>query len=450
MYRTRFAAVLTAAAAGLVLAACSDSSDSPTSPMVSSPATGAVISCTSTAFNNARNFARAYFVNANGVNTQNNAVAKIDAMQAASGVTRTERAFDVIAMVAAGTNVKAGEEAAGSSLMNFLAGCGGLGLSDPIDWTGALGPQGALAVVGTGANVSAPVEAEDLFSAVAPPGTKTWSRWLRLPDSDFPDPRAIVFGAPFNVTSNLSPEVEIGTRGFDWNVLPPRPFPFGRDADDDGFFGICVASATTERVQNNHPSGTSITAGILGTPDPLNDPIDLTCDGFQDNGQPVQNVGLFRRVMNALSPQPAYAAAALLTRKTGGTPGGFSRHFVVKPNALKVTIGTIRDAFVGADLNGTDGVKVTVTTIPPGNPPPAGVPLQSAEVLIDVAGNNGRPAGFIPATGLTNEFGEVVFKGLKILSAGGYTASATVKDGGLAGQAEVSGLSNQFHIKNKK
>ena len=155
--------------------------------------------------------------------------------------------------------------------------------------------------------------------------------------------------------------------------------------------------------------------------------------------------------MNALSPQPAYAAA-LLRKKTGGTPGGFSRHFVVKPTALKVTVGTIGNATVGANLNGTAGVTVTVTTIPPATPcgRPAGVPLQLAEVTIDIAGNNGRPANFIPTTGLTNEFGEVVFKGLKLFSAGGYIAKATVTDGGLAGQAPVSGLSNQFHIKNKK
>jgi hypothetical protein len=178
----------------------------------------------------------------------------------------------------------------------------------------------------------------------------------------------------------------------------------------------------------------------------------LSCEGFDDDGQPVPTLGLFRRVMNALSPQPAYAAA-LLGRKTGGTPGGFSRHFVVKPTQLKVSIGTISNTTVGANLNGAAGVKVTVRTIPPapagGGPPPLGVPLQLAGITIDVAGNNGRPAGFIPQTSLTNEFGEVVFTGLKIFSAGGYIASATVTDGGLT-EDPVTGFSNQFHIKNKK
>ena len=282
-------------------------------------------------------------------------------------------------MVAAGVNVKAGEEAAGSSLMNFIGGCGNLGLSDPIDWTGALGPQGALAVRG---DVSDPVYAKDRFSAVAPPADKSWSDWLRLPDATFPDKRAIVFGAPFNVTSSLSPEVEIGSRGFDWNVLPSRPFPFGTSADDDGFFGICVASSSTERIQNNH---SSTIQGILGSYDPGDPPLGLTCEGFTAGGQPVA-VGLLRRVIDVLSPQPAYAAA-LLGRKTGGTPGGFSRHFVVKPTTLKVTIGTIRDANVGAALNGSTGITVTVTTIPPGNPTPPGVRSNTKMQGAKVSGN---------------------------------------------------------------
>ena len=441
MQHIRFTAVLTAAAAGLVLAACSDSSDSPTSPMVATEATGAVISCNNSAFNNARGFARTYFVNSSTVNTQNTAVGLIDQMQAASGATRTARALDVVAMVAAGINVKPGTDAAGSSLLNFLGGCGLLGLSDPIDWTGAIGPQGALAVVG---NNSDPVYAEDRFSAVAPPEGKTWAEWLRLTAST--DFRAIVFGAPFDVTSNLSPEVEIGARGFDWNVLPERPFPFGTDENDDGFFGICVASSSTERIENNH---SATIKGILGSYDPGEPPLGLTCEGFTDEGQPVATVGLFRRMMNALGPQPAYAAA-LLGKKTGGTPGGFSRHFVVKPNALKVTVQKINDANVGANLNNPSGVKVTVTTIPPGTPTPPGVPLQLAEITISVSGNNGLPASFSGVnTALTDEFGIAVFSDLKLFSAGGYVLKATLTGGGL-NEEVVFGLSNQFHIKNKK
>ena len=408
MHRTRFAAVLTAAA-GLALAACGESTDSPTSPMVAGPVTAAVISCNNQAFNNARGFARTYFVNSSSVNTKNIATGLIEEMQAATGATRTARALDVVAMVAAGVNVQPGEEAAGSSLLNFLAGCGGLGLSDPIDWTGALGPQGALAVVG---NTSDPVYAKDLFSAVAPPESKTWSEWLRLTAST--SFRAIVFGAPFTVTQNLSPEEEVGSRGFDWNVLPTRPFPFGTDPDDDGFFGICVASSSTERIQNNHSS--SIT-GILGSYDPGDPPLELTCEGFTDIGQPV-SISLLQRVMNALSPQPAYAAA-LLGKKTGGTPGGFSRHFVVIPNALRVAVGRIADTKVKTALNGSNGITVTVTTS-------QGVPVQLTEVTLTIAGNNGTPAKFNgPHSALTNEFGVATFQGLTLSSAGGYILKAT-------------------------
>ena len=126
MHRTRFAAGLTAAAVGLVLVACNESSDSPTSPMVVGPSTAAVISCNNQAFNNARGFARTYFTNSSTVNTKNIATGLIDEMQAASGAARTAKALDVVEMVVAGVNVVAGQEAAGSSLLNFLAGCGGL------------------------------------------------------------------------------------------------------------------------------------------------------------------------------------------------------------------------------------------------------------------------------------------------------------------------------------
>ena len=450
MHRTRFAAGLTAAAAGLVLAACSDSSDSsPTSPMVASPETGAVITCNNTTFNNARNFARTYFVNSGGVSTQNTAVGYIDAIQGASGstaaATRAANAFNLFGLVQAGVNVAANQQAAGSSMLNIVGQCAGL-MSSDIDWTGALGSQGAFAVVGNGSsNVAGPVYAKDLFSAVAPPA-KGWSAWLRLPAAGLPDARAVVAGAPFNVTPSLSPEAEVGTRGFDWFVIPERPFPFGTLADDDGFFQICVDSdiTTTERVQNNHPTITGTIPGVLGTPNPANDPIALTCEGFENNGQPVQTVGLFRRVLNALAPQPAYAAA-LLGKKTGGTPGGFSRHFVVKPTALNVTVETVKDANVGATLNqGDNGITVTVTTA-------AGVPLQRAGLTISVFGNNGQPANLGGTHNLvTDEFGVAVFTNLKLFSAGGYVLKVEVTSGGLAGQAPVSGVSNQFHIKNKK
>jgi hypothetical protein len=239
--------------------------------------------------------------------------------------------------------------------------------------------------------------------------------------------------------------MEVGTRGFDWNVLPPRNFPFGTDEDDDGFFGICVSSSSTERVQNNH--STSIT-GILGAYEPGDPPLGLTCDTFTDDGQP-QTIGLLRRALDLLSPQPAYAVA-LAGKKTGGTPGGFSRHFVVKPNALKVTVGTIGNANVGATLNGSSGVTVTVRTIPPGSTTQTGVPVQLTEVTISVAGNNGVPANFSgDNTALTNEFGVATFTDLKLFSAGGYILTATLTDG-LNGLQPSSGFSNQFHIKNKK
>ena len=445
MSRPCFAAVLTAAA-GLVLAACSESSDSsPTSPMSARAGTAALSACNAPAFRDARGFARSLFE----MPTEGVAVDLIDDMEDSADPIRTAKGLDLFELVALGTDV-VGTLEDGSNLLNIVAACSDLGLTADIDWTGPLGPQGALAVVGDGSdNESGSVYSKDFFSGVAPPGgPKDWSAWLRLPDNVppdlFPDPRAVVFGAPFDVSESDSPEVEVSARGFGWNVLPPRDFPFGRDDNDDGFVGLCVTSTGTDRVQNNHSA--TIT-GLLGVP--ASDPLSLlTCEDFDDAGRPPESIGMFRRVMDLLSPRPAYAAA-LVAGKTGGTAGGFSRHFVVKPNALQVKVETIKDANVQDFLNAPEGVKVTVTTIPP---PPAtvGVPLQRALLTAEIAGNNGLPANF---TGdkdvLTDEFGVAIFTDLQLFSAGGYTARFTVTDG-LNNLPQATGFSNAFHIKNKK
>ncbi len=429
-------AMAVATAAGLGLTACGDSRDSlPTSPQFARPAPPPSFACD---FGAAKGFARSYFRQP----TQNVVVDLINTMESAADPARTARGLDVFNAVAQPADV-IGSPEVGSSLLNSIAACGSLGATAAIDWTGALGLQGAFAVVGDGsANVSGPVYAKDLFSAVAPPAGKSWSGWLRLPNTGLPEARAVVYGAPFSVTSDLSPEQEIGSRGFDWSTLPARPFPFGNEANDDGFFGICVSSATTERIQNNHGVGIQ---GILGSYDPGNPPLELSCEGFSDDGQP-GTLGLLRRAMDLLSPRPAYAAT-LAGKGTGGTPGGYSRHFVVKPTALKVTVSRVKDGKVAQTLNAPDGITVTVATVPPNNQ--TGVALQLVAVTIEIAGNNGVPANFTGTkTILTNESGVATFSDLQLFSAGGYTLRAFTTDG-LAGLPATEGLSNAFHIKNK-
>jgi hypothetical protein len=41
--------------------------------------------------------------------------------------------------------------------------------------------------------------------------------------------------------------------------------------------------------------------------------------------------------MEALVPQPLFAAALATAKKTIGTPGGFSKSFVVNPTAISMT-----------------------------------------------------------------------------------------------------------------
>ena len=418
--------VALAAASGIALAACSESRDSfPTSPQFKPSPPGFVCD-----LNNATLLARQYFAQP----TQNQVVALIGAMEppASAGV-RTARGLDVFERVALGTDV-VGTTQIGSDLLNAIGACSSLNQTAPIDWLGPLGPQGGFAVVGAG---SEPVFSRDGFSAVAPPAGSSWSAWLDLPDleQNLPDSRAAVYGAPFPVTSGLSPEAVFGARGFDWSTLPVRPFPL----NGDGFLGICIGLGATGRIQNNHSDAATTLQGILGLADPDDVPFALLCTGFDDSGNPL-TTGLFRRVIDALAPQPLFAAAGTTPPKIV-TPGGWSKNFGVTPTGLQMAfVLQPEDGLVGQTLAPVEVQVVTVNNLP----------VQNVGVTIDVLANLGQPAQLSGTlTRKTNEFGIARFDDLKIFSAGGYSYHATTSDG-RGGLQPAQATSTMFHVKNKK
>jgi hypothetical protein len=263
---------------------------------------------------------------------------------------------------------------------------------------------------------SDPVFAKDNFSAVAPPANTTWSVWLGLPTTELPDPRAVVYGAPFPVTPDLSPETTFGARGFDWSTLAARGFPLNRD----GFLGLCVGSADADRIQNNHVRSPTITfKGVLGLPAQTT-PFSLACTGFDANGN-VLTVALLRRVMEALVPQPLFAAAFATAKKTIGTPGGFSKSFVVNPTAISMTFeNRPSDRLVGQTLS---SVTVKAET-------GLGLPMQNVGVTIEAKTNLGQPAQLSGTlTQSTDETGKVTYSDLKLFSAGGYAFHAFTTSG---------------------
>ncbi len=419
--------VAAAAVVGIALTACSDSRESiPTSPDFKPGSPG--FTCD---FNAAAGLARSYFAQP----TQNVAVGKINEMAGTTDpAVRTARGLDVFELVAAGVDV-VGTTQVGSDLLNVIGACSRLGQKAAIDYTAALGPQGAFAVRGAS---STPVRSKDDFSGVAPPAGMTWSQWLGLPApdpnpaKDLPDPRAAIYGAPFPVTNDLSPETEVGARGFDWNTLPVAPnFPL----NGDGFLALCVGSTTADRIQNNHVEDNAPIPGVLGVA--TDSPFSLNCTGFDDSGTPLAS-GLLRRVLDVLTPEPLYAAA--LGKVTIGTPGGFSHHFVVSPSAILLDIGPVSDGFVGREL---DDLTVTATT-------GLGVPMQRIGLKIEVQTNNGVPAALDGTlTRITDEFGVATFDDLVLNSAGGYNWHVFTESG-TAGISDAEATSPTFHIKNKK
>jgi hypothetical protein len=408
-----------ALAVGVILTACSESRESsPTEPSFKPTPSGFVCNLST-----ATSQARAYFAQP----TQGDVVALVGQIGTSStAADSTARVLDVFEKVAAGVDV-VGTALEGSALLNAIGPCGQLGQTATIDWTGALGAQGGFAVRG-GSN--APVISKDQFSAVAPPTGKTWSAWLGLPATGLPDARAVVYGAPFTVTPDLSPETEFGARGFDWSTLPVAPnFPL----TGDGALELCVGSSTADRIQNNHVGSIPLN-GVLG----LGGSSLLTCNGFDANGNVVTS-SLFRRVIDALAPQPLYAAA-FGTRRTVGTPGGFSKSFVVDPTAITLTFGPLKDGFVNTVI---PSFTVTATT-------GAGVPMQNITISIINATNNGVPAQLDgPKNQITNEFGVATFSDLILHSAGGYVWHVTTS-AGTDGIGDATQASPTFHIKNKK
>jgi hypothetical protein len=304
----------------------------------------------------------------------------------------------------------------------------------------AIGPkeifetEGAFAIRG-GDSDARPVYSHDDFSAMAPPTGPieyaTWSEWLGLPDANFPDARAIIYGTKFSV-GNISDEQEFGATGFDWNSLPVRPFP--RPAD--GLLGLCVGSSNSDRIQSNHGTGQNTAEGILGLVNPSLAPLLLTCGDFNQDGSPKNPTGLLGRALDIVSPQPLFAAVAV--GGTGGKVRGYSQKFVVL-----VTKAALRfeqqpsGTRIGAPI--TPAIEVEART-------ENGTPIQNMGITLDLRSNLGVPSNFQgTATQTTNHLGIATFGDIVVNSSGTYRIRAFATDGD-EGMTVSEVLSDQFFI----
>ena len=434
MHRQSVLALATSAA--LALAACGDSP----APLATDgelaqvrPGTGATCNTS-----DAKNKTRSHF----GQPTQNQIAGPgglIDLLIAStSPADSTRYGFDVLERVELAENV-VGTSQTALDLVNSILPCMQVGATS-VGPKGIFESGGAFAIRGGPVGATPfmdkrPVYSHNGFSAVAPPTEPadydTWSEWLGLPDDDFPDPRAIIFGTEFTV-GNISNELEVGAKGFDWNTLPVRQFP--RPAD--GLLGLCVGNSNSDRIQSNHGTGQNLEEGILGFINSSLAPLSLTCTGFNPDGSPKSSASLLRRTLDILSPQPLFAAVAV--GGTGGKVRGYSQKFVVL-----VTKAALRfeqqpsGARIGATI--TPAIEVEAKT-------ENGTPIQNMEIRLELRSNLGVPSSFEgTTTQTTDHLGIATFGNIVVNSSGTYRLRAFATDGD-EGMTVSEVLSDQFFI----
>lgn len=410
-------AMMGAVGVAALLVGCSESSDVATGPRyaTSAPTTS---SCNIT---QTKADARAYFPNS--VQTTVQALIKTmgDQNTAGNTVGATNTGFDIMTYVATAhrTSTAAGTALDGSNLTNDLLGCMAVGVIPPmpIDFTGALGPQGGYEVRGGSADAVTPVGALGKKSALQAPAATiaAWNTWV--------GGRVLFYGAP--ISNSFLTETPVGTRGYNWSTIPVRHTLVG-----NGLVGVCVASTNRDRLQKKDEVGIGIltvqdiqalvTAGVLDCTTQLASAV--------PSGLLPRLAGL---ALSIVTPQAAYAAA--LGGGTGGTLNGLSDIGVLDAGQVHLTMSFINDATTTTALG-----DITVTAT--GN---NGTVLPDVTITLLISGNSGS---YTPITTdrVTNAQGVATFSGIKIDKAGGYTLEASSN---FVGYDPAAVFSNLFHIK---
>jgi hypothetical protein len=408
-----------------LLVGCSESSDVATGPRYASNAP-TTSSCNIT---QTKADARAYFPNGSTVMNTVQALIKTMGDQFTAGNTAgaTNTGFDIMTYIASEHRAKAAANVDllaqyGSNLTNDLIRCMAVGVIPPmpIDFTGALGPQGGYEVRGGSADGTTPVGALGKKSALQKPDTTSWNAWV--------GGRVLFYGAPISNTPSFVKETPVTTLGYNWSTIPVRHTLFG-----DGLFGVCVSSSNhdRDRIETFHLDGTQPVHGVLL----LQSTLPLEQAGVLDCSTPltVAARGIMPRLaefaFNFIQPAPAYAAA--LGGGTGGTLNGLSDIGVVDAGQVNLTVST------PADQVSTLPIVDTVTALGRG-----GSPLPGVMITLLISGNSGSYTPITDSTA-TDVNGRAIFTKV-IDKPGGYTLEAT---GAFQGYPLASAFSNLFHIK---
>lgn len=429
--------------AGVLLLAlgCGDSSreSSPTSPDFAPSSTGCDLST-------ARGLVNSVFPNS-AKQTANNLLQAIQS--AGSGTAAaTNAGFDLFALIAANRPVNPENS---SAFVNAIIPCQDAGtVSLPIDFTGALGPNGAFEVRGGSAtNTAAAVSVDGAWGlepplnlSVTPVVRYTWDLITVTPQRFNPasnpaNKRFLVYGAPVAVEPDaFTTETLVGTV-FDWSTIPTLAFNPG------AVVGTCIVDDLTQQYLIQHHA-TANNGEIVPSATPSFCP-QATLTGSRDGSWSRYN--LAQRIFNIFRPQPLLAAA-LATRPPGGSIRNLSPSAAVNPGQITLLFeGQVADGSTGQALKFTDNQPVSVKVTPFGL-------TRMDGVLVKLIATTNFGATVV-ATGneVATEDGIATFPNLKINKAGGYRLIATIA---AFGQNNNTGFqfqsitSNGFNLKRSK
>jgi hypothetical protein len=396
--------------------ACSDKSDVNTSPDYVRGGAGFVCD-----FNVTKSDARGYVPSS----LQTQAQAALRTMSAAytagDKAQTTTLGFDFMRDYIAAVhdaNTAIGTPEVGSKLTNDLIACMDVGISDTVNFSGALGTVGGYQVRGGTGDATTPVTSLPKKAGLMPPSGTDYKTWV--------GERVLFYGAPKSNTFILN-ETPVKTVGFSWSTIPEdHSFTIA------GLVGMCVGATDADRIQEvNGTSGkilplqTSISA--LGLVDCATAPLAVASRSGVLNR-------LAQFALAAITPTPAYAAQD--GGGTGGTVNGLSDFGVVNIVSVSLTMDSVKDAFT------TDTIPTFHVTAKSAG----GSLLPSVLVTLAVSGNNGSfTLSPTTPTATTDASGVATFTGVNLNKAGGYIITASSSTVGIQTTATVN--SNMFHIK---
>ena len=410
----KFAAV----AAVLGAAACSDRADSPTGPQFST----AGVSALTCDFAVMKTSMSAYFTFGQGGPTEALIAKMKTEYTGGSLAAATNTGFDILAKIAAahtaGAAVADGTPAEGSKLANDVIGCMTTlspAVTGPIDFTGALGPDGAFDVRGGPTDPNTPVLAKNKQAVIAPPAGG-FQGWV--------DTRVLFYSAP--LPNSFLVEKPVGAVGYKWMTVPER---HTFDVADYGYgtIGICLGATDRDRIEEVDASGSKVLAVADFTT------LGLQCPQTTLSTAPTGFFGqLAHAVRSLVVPQTAWAAR--LGGGTGGLLGGLSDLGVVDPVKVGLAIGRVRDSRTTQVIPAFE-VRAAAAQ---------GTEMAGIPVTIAVAGNSGSWNLTGTTTRLTDSDGIARFDDLRLDKPGGYIFKATSSTVGFPDTVVESLM---FHIK---